>query len=124
MPYHRCQIDEDLRDRGLYKTGPRHRILELFHEPRPWSADDIAKKIHAIGLTTIYRTLGILVDRGVIVPLHAHDDRILYERAGQTHHDHLQCARCTKVECLPCPVPQLQQPHILEVTGTCKSCLT
>lgn len=119
---HRCSIDEDLQGLGLYKTNPRHQILELFHVDRPWSAQEIAVKIHAIGRSTIYRTLRLLVKEGVIVPLHAHGDHTFYERAGQAHHDHLQCQRCTKVECLPCPVPQLTQEHVLEVAGTCRAC--
>lgn len=122
MHIHHCRIDDELHDRGLSKTTPRHQIIELFEENRPWSAQTIGIKIHSIARTTIYRTLRILEKKGYIVPIASHGDRAVYERAGQPHHDHARCTSCDLVACLPCPIPELSTPHVLEVQKVCSSC--
>lgn len=124
MHTHHCRIDDELHGRGLSKTTPRHQIIELFEQNHPWSAQTIAIKIHSIARTTIYRTLRILAKKGYIVPISVHGDHTVYERAGQPHHDHTRCSSCDLVTCLPCPVPGLNTPHILEVQKLCSTCRT
>ncbi|MBI1907904.1 transcriptional repressor [Candidatus Uhrbacteria bacterium] len=118
---HHCAIDDALHDRGLKKTHPRHRIIELFHEPRLWCARALRKRLHDVGQNTIYRTLRLLIQEGIIVPVAAQDGHTHFARADQPHHDHLACTKCHVTSCLPCPVPKLQS-HTLSLSGLCASC--
>ncbi len=122
MKYHHCRIDDELHDRGLSKTTPRHQIVELFEKNMPWSAKTIAMMVHAIGRATIYRNLRVLVKKGVIVPIDAHGEHTFYERAGQPHHDHARCSTCDIIECLPCPIPDITSNHTLEIMRICPTC--
>lgn len=118
---HSCHIEETLAKRGLRKTADRHRILELFEETRAWTASEIAKRVRGPDLSTIYRNLQAFLTEELIVEAHSHDGEARYELAGRPHHDHLACARCHSVACIPCPVPTLATHH-LELAGTCGSC--
>lgn len=121
LPMHHCAIDDELHGRGLKKTHPRHRIVELFQKPQLWSARTIAKHLHDVGQATIYRTLRTLQREGVITTVRTSDEDATYERADQQHHDHLVCSNCHVIECLPCPAPKLPT-HTLELQGNCSSC--
>jgi len=69
------------------------------------SAEDIYMKVHPkypnVGLTTIYRTLDVLSNLGMIYKLDFGDGRARYELAegpeGAHHHHHLVCTDCNKV---------------------------
>jgi len=62
-------------------------------------------KVHdvypAIGLTSVYRTLDILANLGIVFKLDFGDGRARYELAeapgGERHHHHLVCTGCGRV---------------------------
>ena len=95
-----------LRGAGYRLTIPRQAILDLLSETSEHlSADEIYLTVHktypAIGLTTIYRTLQMFVDLGLIVKFDFGDKRARYELAegveGKQHHHHLVCTECGKI---------------------------
>ena len=120
---HDCHIERDLSERGLRKTRDRHRILELFDEPRPWTVAQIHARLKGMDLSTTYRNIQKLVDEGLIVSVHGHESEHQYERSDRPHHDHKLCTSCKATECIPCPAPTLAD-HILELIGRCKACHT
>ncbi len=69
------------------------------------SAEDIYSHIHPqyphIGLTTIYRTLEVLSNLGLVYKFDFGDKRARYELAegpkGTPHHHHLVCTACNRV---------------------------
>ncbi|HOY10201.1 MAG TPA: transcriptional repressor [Candidatus Omnitrophota bacterium] len=69
------------------------------------SAEDIYNHIHTkhpnIGLTTIYRTLDVLTNLGLVYRFDFGDKRARYELAegpkGAHHHHHLVCTGCNRV---------------------------
>jgi Fur family ferric uptake transcriptional regulator len=98
--------------RGTFKggghrlTAPRQAILGVLSKTSEHlSAEEIYMAVHktypAIGLTTIYRTLDLLVAMGVIVKFDFGDKRARYELAeglqGKRHHHHLLCTQCGKI---------------------------
>lgn len=117
---HHCSIDDQLHGKGLKKTHPRHRIIELFQAPRLWSIRTLKQQLHDVGQATIYRTLRLLLREGVIMQTRSHAGEESFELTRE-HHDHLACTTCDTTTCLPCPIPSLQQ-HVLELQGTCKTC--
>jgi len=81
---------------GYRITAGRESILDiLMAADSHLSAEDIYKKIHsrcpAVGLTTVYRTLEILVNMGLVFKFDFGDGRARYELvegSKKSHHHH------------------------------------
>ncbi len=91
---------------GFRITLAREVILNLLSKTEEHlSAEDIYRRIHAkhpnIGLTTIYRTLDVLANLGLVYRFDFGDKRARYELAegpkGAHHHHHLVCTGCNRV---------------------------
>jgi len=91
---------------GYRITVSRIAILDILTKTNEHlSAEDIYMKVHpdypAIGLTTIYRTLELLVNLGMIYKFDFGDGKARYELAdgpkGIQHHHHLVCTSCGRV---------------------------
>ena len=94
------------RGLGYRMTVPRQAILDtLSKSSKHLSAEDIYLEVHKshprIGLTTVYRTLELLVDSGLVLKFDFGDGRARYELSedpkGVRHHHHLICTRCGRV---------------------------
>jgi Fur family ferric uptake transcriptional regulator len=129
---------ELLTERGLRQTPQRVAVLaELVRE----RDDATAQRVHdalrargtAIGLATVYRTLGLLAEAGVVDTLSHHRGELCYRLCGEGHHHHLVCTDCHRVVELDCNLDAWLQAlatahgfslgdHRLEVTGRCASC--
>ncbi|MBN1871347.1 MAG: transcriptional repressor [Candidatus Omnitrophica bacterium] len=88
---------------GYRITVPRQAILDfLSRTSKHMSAEDIYVGIHKtfpnVGLTTVYRTLELLVEMGLVFKFDFGDGRARYELAmgpkGVRHHHHLVCTSC------------------------------
>lgn len=95
-----------LRGQGYRITVPRRAILALLSKTsKHLSAEDIyiavRRNYPAIGLTTVYRTLEVLVEMGIISKLDFGEGRARYELRSrlseEIHHHHLICKGCNKV---------------------------
>jgi Fur family transcriptional regulator, ferric uptake regulator len=92
---------------GYRLTAPREAILAVLSQTSEHlSAEEIYMAVHktypAIGLTTIYRTLELLVQIGIVVRFDFGDKRARYELAegmqgGKPHHHHLLCTSCGRI---------------------------
>ena len=91
---------------GYRITAGREAILEvLMTADKHLSAEDVYNKVHpnspAVGLTTIYRTLEILVDMALVFKFDFGDGRARYELGEGSkkshHHHHLVCTKCMRV---------------------------
>src|ERR1044071_10078070 len=47
-----------------------------------------------VNITTVYRTLEVLEERGFLRHTHFHDDRAQYQRTDEEPHQHMVCRRC------------------------------
>ena len=110
MPRNNCQRQGwwhgKFKDCGYRLTVGRDAILDILSAAQGHlSADDIYMKVrpkyHNVGLTTIYRTLDVLSNIGMVYKLDFGDGRARYELAqgpkGEHHHHHLVCTDCNKV---------------------------
>lgn len=94
----------DLRNIGLKATLPRLKVLDLFqHSPqRHLSAEDVYKMLLGenadIGLATVYRVLTQFEQAGLLVRHHFESGKAVFELNEGTHHDHLVCLQCGRVE--------------------------
>ncbi|HET6459758.1 MAG TPA: transcriptional repressor [Syntrophales bacterium] len=95
-----------LKGYGYRITQGREAVMNvLAGEKDHLSAEDIYIKVHpaypAIGLTSVYRTLEVLVSTGLVYKFDFGDGRARYEIAeshrGEAHHHHLVCAGCSRI---------------------------
>ena len=95
---------KDLRKAGLKVTLPRLKILEILEHSttRHMSAEEIYKKLldssEDIGLATVYRVLTQFEGAGLVTRHHFEDGMAVFELNQGTHHDHIVCLDCGRVE--------------------------
>ena len=96
---------KDLRKAGLKVTLPRLKILEILESSttaRHLSAEDIYRTLldsnEDIGLATVYRVLTQFEAAGLVTRHHFEDGMAVFELNQGTHHDHIVCLDCGRVE--------------------------
>jgi Fur family ferric uptake transcriptional regulator len=95
---------QELKTIGLKATGPRLKILDLFQasKVRHLSAEDVYRLLINedidIGLATVYRVLTQFEHAGLLQRHHFESGKAVYELDEGTHHDHLVCLQCGRVE--------------------------
>ena len=101
------------------------------------SGQELHRQLHnvdkAMGLTTVYRNLQILVKQGLIRSRHLPNGEVLYAPVERDIH-HLTCVSCGETTKLKgCPVKTMEIPkktsknfellvHTLEYFGLCQNC--
>lgn len=94
----------ELKNIGLKATLPRLKILEIFQSGRHrhMSAEDVYKELLAenqdIGLATVYRVLTQFEHAGLLKRSNFESGKSVFELDQGTHHDHLVCLNCGRVE--------------------------
>lgn len=94
----------ELKASGLKATLPRLKILEIFQNSlvRHLSAEDVYKTLLAenmdVGLATVYRVLTQFEQAGILNRHHFEAGKAVFELNEGTHHDHLVCLDCGRVE--------------------------
>jgi Fur family ferric uptake transcriptional regulator len=94
----------ELKASGLKATLPRLKILEIFQnsEVRHLSAEDVYKILLAenmdVGLATVYRVLTQFEQAGLLHRNHFESGKAVFELNEGSHHDHLVCLDCGRVE--------------------------
>jgi Fur family ferric uptake transcriptional regulator len=96
-------IDE-LKSTGLKATLPRLKILDVFQKggQRHMTAEDVFRVLleerSDIGLATVYRVLTQFEQAGILSRSHFESGKAVYELNEGTHHDHMVCLDCGRVE--------------------------
>ena len=112
-----------LRNIGLKATGPRLRILELFQTSgvRHLSAEDVYRQLLTenieVGLATVYRVLTQFEQAGLLERHHFESGKAVFELNEGTHHDHLVCLQCGRVEEFYDPEIERRQKKIAKDRG-------
>jgi Fe2+ or Zn2+ uptake regulation protein len=134
-------IKKGLRATGRRMTRTRQAVLGLLEETRqPLCATEIFAQLHqkkvSIDLVTVYRTLHVLKELGLVVQLDLHQEGLSrYElKEGRKHHHHIRCQACGHIaDLLLCPLRKVTKlierqtqfivdDHTLEFTGLCPEC--
>jgi Fur family ferric uptake transcriptional regulator len=131
---------ELLERHELRPTRQRVEILaELAREPDDVTAQALWRRLRGkrhsqIGLATVYRTLAILHEHGVIDALSHHGGELCYRLCTDAHHHHLVCSSCHRVvELEECGLDDwvdaaaarhgfVPTEHRVEITGLCAGC--
>ena len=132
--------DSNLKKAGLKITHPRRLILDMMERAKNHhvSAEDIYRMLleagEDIGLATIYRVLTQFEEAGLVVRHHFESGSSVFELNHGTHHDHLVCLKCSRVEEFVDSIIEKRQQeiakqsgfmmtdHSLNIYGICTSC--
>lgn len=138
----RARVEAVFRQEKVRPTEPRRLVIEAFLTAKDHvTVDGIRDQLRALGMavgySTIYRTMHLLVTHGIAVARQFEDDVTRYEVVDETehHHDHLICSECggitefeePRIEALQEAVAQrygyVVTTHKHELYGVCASCL-
>jgi Fe2+ or Zn2+ uptake regulation protein len=137
------EVQKRLRDREIrFTAGRRAVVAALVGSDGPRSASELHSEIGSdVPLSTLYRSLTILEEAGVVIPHFGAKSLTRYELAEWLtgHHHHLVCIECGAVEDVDIPRADEDQVrdlvaaissqasftplnHALEVEGRCARC--
>ena len=129
-----------LSDRGFRMTAVRGTVLDGIdalegHFDADSLYDFLKTRGERISRATIYRTLRLLAETGIVKETGRGREGARYEHVfGHTHHDHMECLRCGKiVEFVSPDIEKLQETvcrehrftpveHRLTIQGVCADC--
>jgi Fur family transcriptional regulator, ferric uptake regulator len=129
-----------LAGKGLRFTRERAELLSaIFQAPRHFEADDLIRTVDEreghVSRATIYRTLGLLEECGILrKSLFGHNRHFYESTVGRHHHDHIVCIRCGQIrEFEEDRIEDLQEDicrrfgylivdHVHEIFGICADC--
>ena len=127
-----------LRAAGYKITPPRLAVIEVIeHEGEHLNPAEILTRAQVIypqtGRATVYRTLELLTQIGVVRPIYVGENGPTYIRAEGGHH-HLVCSQCGAIfDFEQCVADDMQmelehrfgfriKSHLLEFYGICAAC--
>jgi Fur family ferric uptake transcriptional regulator len=101
-PSRPSRIEQRCVARGLRMTGQRRVIAGVLAEADDHpDVEELHRRAAAldgrISISTVYRTVRLLEDTGIIARLDLKDGRARYEKAPEQHHDHLVNLRTGEV---------------------------
>ena len=128
-----------LRQYGYKLTPQRRAVIRTIASTQdhltPATIYEKMHKLHPdIGLVTIYRTLGILAELGLICEVHAGGNCRSYTISNPQHHHHLICSNCgIVIDFTSHHLGGLERSlsresgfridsHLLEFVGLCRAC--
>lgn len=90
-------------ERGYRVTPQRMMILEAINNSSLHiSAEEIHSQVHAkypyIDISTVYRTLQLLKEMGLVIETDLGGGRFVYHPAGKANHHHLRCRKCGNIQ--------------------------
>lgn len=107
-----------LRARGLRLTAQRQLVLEavyaLGHATPDQVHAEVAKTAAGVNITTVYRTLELLEELGLVTHTHLSHGAPTYHAVGEEQHAHLVCRACGEIEEMP---PNLLEPLAQRLAG-------
>lgn len=81
-------------DKGLRVTGPRRVIAEVLEQSSDHPDVEelyarVSRRDPSVSLATVYRTVKVFEENGLLEKVAFGDGRARYETADRAHHDHL-----------------------------------
>ena len=125
---------------GRRLTREREEIVRIIDETEGhFNPQTLYEQLRAKGSkvsrASVYRTIPILVEHGVITEVGKTEKHANYEKVmGKAHHDHLICLACGRTTEIYSPTLEMLQEeicqregfkgvrHTLEIMGYCRDC--
>ena len=135
------QFKNIIKENNLKFTSQREAILQTLYENQDHFTSEhlymLVKQKNPnlnIGIATVYRTLALLEENGLVSSISLGMQGKKFEIANKPHHDHLICIKCGKiVEFENEQIEELQNKiakengfeltdHLMQLYGICKEC--
>jgi Fur family transcriptional regulator, ferric uptake regulator len=91
-------LADELRARGLRLTASRQLVLEAVYRLGHATPDqvhaEVARTAAGVNITTVYRTLELLEELGLVTHAHLSHGASTYHPVGEQQHVHLVCRGC------------------------------
>ena len=130
---------QSLQEKGYRLTPQRLMVVEALHSvDQHISAEEIYAKVKEkypyANISTVYRTLDLLKELGLVTEIDLGDGRIRYHPAEKGHHHHLICHNCGMIidvpeEAFHSLIEKLDKDYQFEadlkhlaIFGVCKKC--
>ena len=109
------------QDHGMRLTRQRREILKVLksttsHPTADWIYDQVRRVLPNISLGTVYRTLGVLRDQGMIMELDYGRSGSRFDGVSHSHY-HIVCVRCGRMENLKVPIKGYLEEEISDISG-------
>ena len=133
-----ADLPATLRAKGYRLTPQRQLVLDavtrLGHATPDEICADVQRTASGINVSTVYRTLELLEDLGMVTHAHLGHGAPTYHAAGDGDHLHLVCRDCgavteTEVELADALVRRLSEQHGFQtdvahfaIYGRCRGC--
>ncbi len=93
-----AQIERTLAGAGRRRTGPRRALAEaILALGDHFHAEDLVQAVPEVGRATVFRTLRLLQDAGLVCQVVLDDGRLAYRLGSLEHHHHVVCVDCGAV---------------------------
>ena len=125
---------ERLQERGRRATTPRRRVIAAMGGlGEHFSAEEVAQRAPGVGRATVYRTLRLLREQGMLCRVLLEGGMSRYRLTERGHHHHLTCTSCgavqdfsdydvSGVEELARRAGFTMEGHWIEIYGRCAVC--
>ncbi|MDP2920626.1 MAG: Fur family transcriptional regulator [Dehalococcoidia bacterium] len=102
QPDNQNRMNEELGKKGLRMTPQRLMIIAAIEKSdNHIGADEIytqvVEKYPNVNISTVYRTLDVLEEMGMVTKTDLGGGRVQYHPAEKGHHHHLVCRECGKI---------------------------
>lgn len=135
------EISERLHGNGRYATRTRERVVHVLRKEQRYLTahaihDLLVERGVSISLSTVYRTLELLVGLSVATARSEESGETAYVYCTVQHHHHAVCRSCGRVEEVGCgPLERFAkdlhakqgfelEEHSIELYGRCANCTT
>jgi Fur family ferric uptake transcriptional regulator len=133
----RTRVLRQLSERGFRETSARRAIVEtVLSKDGQFNARQLHEELRrwGVGRATVFRTLDLLVELGILNRLHTDDRCSSYIVCADQHHHHLVCERCGAVQevsdariersvrAMAIEAGFRAREHHLEIVGSCREC--
>jgi len=135
------ELKSVLKRNGLKHTKQREAILKtLYTHNEHHTPEEILQLLKSdfpnekIGIATVYRTLALFEEEGLVESISFGKDGKKYEIGHKKHHDHLICVSCGKIIEFIDEIIEKQQEivaknnkfymidHSMKIVGYCEEC--
>lgn len=135
------QFKKILKESGLKYTRQREIVLKiLYHSDTHFTPEALYMEVKRrepslnVGIATVYRTLNLLEESGMVTSLSFGTAGKKFELANKPHHDHLICKNCGKIVEFENSIIERQQAliakehkfkltgHLMQLYGICEAC--
>lgn len=116
------QIIDQIARQGHRLTGPRLALVRLLAgREQAFTAQEAWDEVQAggldVGRATVFRTLDLLTEMGILDRVHAGDGCHRYIVCEPRHHHHFLCTACGRVQTFEAPAVESEIHRLAEVSG-------